>query len=131
MRLANARSTSGGIAWSFVTTRYQDGIDFHAGTPIAVPNADAANGCCVAYITFAFSDRGRRGRPASQRLILIDAERRDIHQSAHVRGVGTECGHDLTAVRMAGDDGRSMRCSFRETILSPVPELRLTRLGEN
>jgi hypothetical protein len=32
---------------------------------------------------------------------------------------------------MAGDDGRSMRCSFRETILSPVPELRLTRLGEN
>ncbi|HEY1625200.1 MAG TPA: hypothetical protein VGG16_15515, partial [Streptosporangiaceae bacterium] len=34
MRLANIRSASGGIAWSSVATRYHDGSDFQAGTPI-------------------------------------------------------------------------------------------------
>ena len=33
MRLANSRSASGGMAWSSVATRYQDGSGFHAGTP--------------------------------------------------------------------------------------------------
>src|SRR5438445_2375801 len=34
MRLANMRSASGGIASSLVATRYHDGCDFQAGTPI-------------------------------------------------------------------------------------------------
>src|SRR5229473_4756975 len=34
MRLANMRSASGGIASSLVATRYQEGCDFQAGTPI-------------------------------------------------------------------------------------------------
>src|SRR4029077_3557555 len=33
-RLANMRSTSGGIASSLVATRYHEGCDFQAGTPI-------------------------------------------------------------------------------------------------
>src|SRR5229473_3739232 len=38
MRLANMRSTSGGIASSLVATRYQVGCDFQAGTPITSSN---------------------------------------------------------------------------------------------
>ena len=53
--LANWRSASGGIAWSSVATRYQDGSDFHAGIPITSPNAAPARGCCTAYITFALT----------------------------------------------------------------------------
>src|SRR6476659_9142967 len=55
MRLANMRSASGGSAWSSAAPRYQDGSDFQAGTPITSPKADAASGCCTAYITFALT----------------------------------------------------------------------------
>src|SRR5689334_12146347 len=53
MRLANMRSASGGSAWSSAATRYQDGSDFQAGTPITSPKAEVARACCTAYITFA------------------------------------------------------------------------------
>jgi hypothetical protein len=53
MGLANRRSASGGIASSFWATRYQDGIDFQAGTPITSPCAVAARGCCTACMTRA------------------------------------------------------------------------------
>src|SRR6476660_7293594 len=53
IRVANWRSASGGIASSFWATRYQDGSDFQAGTPITSVNADDASGCCTAYITCA------------------------------------------------------------------------------
>src|SRR6267143_3750073 len=53
MRDANSRSASGGIASSFWATRYQDGSDFHAGTPITSVNADDASACCTAYIARA------------------------------------------------------------------------------
>ena len=39
IRLANIRSASGGSASSSVATRYHDGSDFHAGTPITSSNA--------------------------------------------------------------------------------------------
>src|SRR6266516_3936016 len=55
MREANCRSASGGIASSSAATRYQDGSVFQAGTPITSPNADAASGCCTAYITLALT----------------------------------------------------------------------------
>src|SRR5690349_21512335 len=53
MRLANRRSASGGMAWSWVATRYQDGSDFQAGTPITSVKAEPARGCWTAYITLA------------------------------------------------------------------------------
>src|SRR6266571_8613866 len=53
MRLANSRSASGGMAWSWVATRYQDGSDFQAGTPITSVNVEPAKGCCTACITLA------------------------------------------------------------------------------
>ncbi len=53
MRSANGRSASGGIASSLVATRYQDGRDFQAGTPITSSNVDSEIGCWTAYITFA------------------------------------------------------------------------------
>src|SRR5258708_35782748 len=53
IRLANKRSTSGGIASSFLATMYHDGSDFHAGVPIFSPSALADNGCCTAYMILA------------------------------------------------------------------------------
>src|SRR6059036_4141026 len=53
IRAANWRSASGGIASSFCATRYQDGSDFHAGTPITSVNAEDASACCTAYRTRA------------------------------------------------------------------------------
>src|SRR5512132_2528923 len=53
MRLANCRSASGGIAWSPSATRYHEGSDFQAGTPMTSPRAEPASGCCTAYITLA------------------------------------------------------------------------------
>ena len=53
IRFANRRSASGGRASSFWATRYQDGSDFQAGTPITSVNADEASGCWTAYITCA------------------------------------------------------------------------------
>src|SRR6476619_1280215 len=55
MRLANRRAVSGGIAWSSVATRYQDGSVVQAGTPITSVKADVASGCCTAYITLALT----------------------------------------------------------------------------
>ena len=55
MRLANRRSASGGIASSLAATRYQDGCDFQTGTPITSWRADAARGCCTAYMTRALT----------------------------------------------------------------------------
>src|ERR1700745_704677 len=55
VRAANWRSASGGIAWSAVATRYQDGSVFQAGTPITSPEAEVASGCCTAYITLAWT----------------------------------------------------------------------------
>ena len=48
------RSTSGGIAWSSVATRYHDGNDFQAGTPMTSAKALDANGCCTANMTLDF-----------------------------------------------------------------------------
>src|SRR6266852_2364471 len=53
IRVANWRSAAGGSASSFWATRYQDGSDFQAGTPITSVKADEASGCCTAYITCA------------------------------------------------------------------------------
>src|SRR6266851_722123 len=53
MRLANSRSASGGMAWSWVATRYQDGSDFQAGTPITSVKVEPAKACCTACITLA------------------------------------------------------------------------------
>src|SRR5258708_38926234 len=53
MRLAKWRSASGGIAWSSVATRYQDGSDFQAGMPITSANVEPASACCTACITLA------------------------------------------------------------------------------
>jgi hypothetical protein len=53
MRLANSRSASGGMAWSWVATRYQDGSDFQAGTPITSVKVEPAKGCRTACITLA------------------------------------------------------------------------------
>src|SRR6266567_4008983 len=55
MRLANRRSASGGIAWSCVATRYHEGRDFQAGTPITSVNVEPARGCCAACITLAWT----------------------------------------------------------------------------
>src|SRR5690348_14871847 len=55
MRAANCRSASGGSASSPAATRYQDGRVFQAGTPITSVKADAASGCCTAYITLALT----------------------------------------------------------------------------
>src|SRR3989442_8438201 len=53
MRLANRRWASGGMASSFVATRYQAGSDFQAGTSITSVNVLAASGCWTANITRA------------------------------------------------------------------------------
>jgi hypothetical protein len=53
MRLANRRSVSDGIAWSWVATRYQDGSDLQVGTPITSPNVEPARACCTACMTLA------------------------------------------------------------------------------
>jgi hypothetical protein len=55
IRTANCLSASGGIACSPSATRYQDGSDFRAGTPITSLRADACGGCWTAYMTFAAS----------------------------------------------------------------------------
>src|SRR4051794_26586288 len=47
-RWAMNRSVAGGIAWSLLATRYQDGMVFHAGVPDGLPNASSENGRCVA-----------------------------------------------------------------------------------
>src|SRR5260370_3359607 len=62
MRLANSRSASGGMAWAWVATRYQQGSDFQAGTPISSVNVEPARGCCTAYIPRA---RSRSTSPAT------------------------------------------------------------------
>src|SRR4029077_7239023 len=53
IRLANMRSTSGGIASSLVATRYQLGSDFHAGTRITSSNVLMDSPCCTADMTLA------------------------------------------------------------------------------
>src|SRR5690348_17953488 len=49
-RAAMNRSVAGGIAWSWVATRYQDGIVFQAGSPDGETNASCENGRCSAHI---------------------------------------------------------------------------------
>ena len=44
IRAANCCSASGGMASSFCATRYQDGSDFQAGTPITSVKADGGQG---------------------------------------------------------------------------------------
>ena len=53
IRWANKRSALGGIASSFLATRYHDGSVFQAGVPITSPSAVTDNGCCTAYMTLA------------------------------------------------------------------------------
>jgi len=55
MRRANSRSASGGMAWSWVATRYHVGSDFQAGTPMTSVNVEPARGCCTACITLAWT----------------------------------------------------------------------------
>src|SRR4051794_9979045 len=55
MRCANCLSASGGITSSFSATRYHEGSDLHAGTPITSSNVDRCNGCCTAYMTLALT----------------------------------------------------------------------------
>ena len=47
-RLAMNRCVAGGMARSWLATRYQDGMDFHAGVPEGLPKASSENGLCVA-----------------------------------------------------------------------------------
>jgi hypothetical protein len=49
------RSASGGIASSPAATRYHDGSDLHAGTPITSPSVEVCRGCCTAYTTLALT----------------------------------------------------------------------------
>ena len=53
------------------------------------------------------SRRSLRQQPA-ERLALVEPEGRDVDQTDDVRCVGAKRGHDLPAVGMAGDDGRSV-----------------------
>ena len=53
IRLANARSAPGGMAWSWVAAGYQDGRAFQAGTPMTSVKVEPARGCCTACITLA------------------------------------------------------------------------------
>ena len=55
MRLANIRSASGGMASSFLATRYDVGYDFQAGLPITSSNVDMERPCCTANNTRAFT----------------------------------------------------------------------------
>ena len=65
-RAAIARSASGGIAWSFVATTYQDGMLRQAGTPDGVPSAEASSGRWPAAITWA-CDAGRSAAKTSRK----------------------------------------------------------------
>src|SRR6202040_1853473 len=53
IRLANMRSASGGIASSLVATRYQEGCDFQAGTPITSSKVLIDSPCWTAHMTIA------------------------------------------------------------------------------
>ena len=55
IRLANILSASGGMAWSPVATRYHDGRDFHAGSPMTSSKVLIERPCCTAYKTFAIT----------------------------------------------------------------------------
>jgi hypothetical protein len=57
------RSTSGGIAWSPVATRYYDGNDFQAGTPTTPANAPDANGCGRIHICSKVARKGLIRQP--------------------------------------------------------------------
>src|SRR3954452_23224977 len=52
-RSAMNRSVAGGMAWSLLATRYQDGIVFQAGPPEGSPSVAASSGRCSAAITAA------------------------------------------------------------------------------
>src|ERR1700730_10322216 len=51
IRAAMKRSAAGGIAWSWLATRYQAGMVFQAGTPEGCPRVASAAGRCAAAIT--------------------------------------------------------------------------------
>src|SRR5216684_3824261 len=53
IRVAMKRSAAGGIAWSWLATRYQDGMVFQAGTPEGSLRVASAPGRWVAAITAA------------------------------------------------------------------------------
>src|SRR5712691_5535366 len=53
IRAAMKRSAAGGIAWSWLATRYQDGMVFQAGTPEGSLRVASAPGRWVAAITAA------------------------------------------------------------------------------
>src|SRR2546422_11470650 len=55
IRDANMRSASGGRASSFCATRYHDGSDVQAGTPMTSGKAVDARACWTAYMTFAWA----------------------------------------------------------------------------
>lgn len=44
----------------------------------------------------------------TDRFALVNSEGRDVDQTNDVRRVAAERGHDLSAVRVAGDDGRAI-----------------------
>ena len=48
------RCDAGGIAWSWVATRYQDGIVFQAGSSETESNASYENGHCSTHIWSAW-----------------------------------------------------------------------------
>jgi len=54
--------------------------------------------------------RGRRSlfEQGTDRLALVEPERRDVDQARHVRRVRAQGGDDLAAVRVAGDQGRAL-----------------------
>src|SRR5882672_267684 len=52
-RFAMNICVAGGIAWSSVETRYQEGIVFHAGSADGEPNASCEKGRCSAHIRSA------------------------------------------------------------------------------
>src|ERR1700753_3990541 len=86
MRLANSRSASGGMAWSPVATRNQDGSDFQAGVPIT--STHDAHGEVRDEVVLRQPDEAvgvgeqvlqrRRGGPlgqqAAERLSFVDPE---------------------------------------------------------
>src|SRR5258706_1319246 len=65
MRLDTARCASGGISLSLAATRYQLGLDLHAGSVTAPLSASTPQGTCASAMNAAASDATSAAKDAA------------------------------------------------------------------
>src|SRR6266404_5839831 len=91
-RLDMARCATGGIIRSSVTTKYQLGFDFHAGSLITPPRASTPHGTCESAMNAAFS---ASTSPANEAANFALSRNRKPPCGARIGGTGAPGGGSL------------------------------------